>query len=456
MNNTENKRPVLIAAALIAFIVSFMSSSINIALPTIGRELQMDAVLLSWVPTSFILAAATFLLPFGRLADIYGRKKILTYGIYIFTISSLLLYFVPSATLLIALRSLQGIGGAMIFANNIAITTSVFPVKERGKALGIIVAMVYLGLSFGPTIGGLITHNFGWRSIFLFAVPVGIAIIALILHRVKGEWADARGEKFNLTSSVVYGISLVGLIWGLSLLPTEPGILLTIAGLLGLFAFVKRETKVENPILNVDLFRKNKVFAFSNIAAFLNYSATFAVAFYLSLYLQYIKGLSPQNAGFILIAMPAVQAIFSPIAGRLSDRIEPRVIASLGMGLTAVGLSLFIALNENTSFGFIITGLIIVGFGFALFSSPNANAIMSSVTQRFYGVASAMVATMRSIGMMFSMAIAMLLFSIYIGRVEITPVYYPQFLVTVKIAFIIFTTLCSAGVFASLVRDKGR
>jgi EmrB/QacA subfamily drug resistance transporter len=454
MNNSEYKRPVLIAGALITFIASFMSSSINIALPAIGRELQMDAVLLSWVPTSFILAAATFLLPFGRLADIYGRKRILTYGISIFIISSVLLFFVPSATLLIALRSLQGIGGAMIFANNIAIVTSVFPVRERGKALGIIVAMVYLGLSLGPTLGGLITHNFGWRYIFLVGVPVGIAVIATILHRVKGEWADARDENFNLSSSMAYGISLVGLIYGLSLLPAGPGILLTIAGLLGLFVFVKRETKVENPILDVNLFRKNKVFAFSNIAAFLNYSATFAVAFYLSLYLQYIKGLSPQNAGFILIAMPAVQAIFSPIAGRLSDRVEPRILASLGMGLTAIGLSLFIALNENTELGFIITGLIIVGFGFALFSSPNANAIMSSITQRFYGVASAMVATMRTIGMMFSMSIAILLFSIYVGRVEITPVYYPQFLITVKIAFSIFTALCSAGIFASLVRDK--
>ena len=456
MNNGVNKRTILFIAALSSFLITFMGSSINIALPSIGREFQMDAVLLSWVATSYLLTTAMFLLPFGRLADIYGRKRILTYGIVIFTIASLLLSFAPSATVLIALRAVQGIGSAMIFSTGIAILTSVFPVGERGKALGITTAAAYLGLSLGPVLGGLLTQHFGWRSIFLVTVPLGAIIIALILGKVKGEWAEAKGEKFDLTGSAIYSLALIGMIYGFSLLPAMLGIWLIIVGASGIFAFVKREMKVESPLLNINLFKKNRVFAFSNLAVLLNYSAAFAVGFLLSLYLQYIKGLSPQNAGLILVAMPAVMAIFSPVAGRLSDRIEPRILTSVGMGLITVGLSLFISLNEKTSLEFIIGNLILIGFGFALFTSPNTNAIMSSVRQRFYGVASATLATMRQVGMIFSMGITMLLFAIYIGRVEITPEYYPLFLSSTKTAFIIFTALCSAGIFASLARGKAQ
>lgn len=456
MNNAVNKRAVLLIAALSSFLTTFMGSSINIALPSIGREFQMDAVLLSWVATSYILATAMFLLPFGRLADIHGRKRILTYGIFIFTISSLLLSFAPSAIVLISLRVVQGIGSAMIFASAIAIISSVFPVGERGKALGITVATTYLGLSLGPVLGGLLTQHFGWRSIFLATVPLGATVIALIFGKMKAEWAEAKGEKFDLIGSVIYSLALIGIIYGFSLLPAMLGIWLIVMGVSGIFAFVRREMKVESPILNINLFRKNRVFAFSNLAVLLNYSAAFAVGFLLSLYLQYIKGLSPQSAGLILVAMPAVQASFSPVAGRLSDRIEPRILASVGMGLIAVGLSLFISLNEKTSLGFIIANLILIGFGFALFASPNTNAIMSSVKQRFYGVASATLATMRQIGMSFSMGITMLLFAIYIGRVEITPEYHPLFLSSTKTAFIIFTALCSGGIFASLARGKTR
>jgi EmrB/QacA subfamily drug resistance transporter len=456
MNSSVNKRTVLFIAALSPFLTTFMGSSINIALPPIGREFQMNAVLLGWVATAYILGSATCLLPFGRLADIYGRKRILTYGIFIFTIASILLAFTPSATVLIALRALQGIGGAMIFTTGIAILTSVFPVGERGKALGITVATTYLGLSLGPVLGGLLTQHFGWRSIFLVVVALGATIIALIFSRLKGEWAEARGEKFDLVGSVIYGLALTGIIYGFSLLPAKLGIWLIISGTSGFFAFVNRELKVESPLLDINLFRKNRVFAFSNLAVLLNYSAAFAVSFLLSLYLQYIKGFSPQSAGLILVAMPAVQASFSPLAGRLSDRIEPRILASVGTGLITIGLSLFIFLGQNTSLGFIIASLILIGLGFGFFASPNTNAIMSSVKQRFYGVASATLATMRQVGMSFSMGIAMLLFAIYIGRVEITPEHYPLFLSSTRIAFIIFTALCCGGIFASLARGKTR
>jgi len=397
-----------------------------------------------------------FLVPFGRIADIYGRKRIFTYGILIYTVASLLSAISTSAVMLISFRVLQGIGGAMIFGTGVAILTSVFPAGERGRALGINVAAVYLGLSLGPFLGGILTQYFGWRSIFWANVPMGLIVITFVFWKLKGEWAEAKGHKFDLIGSIIYSLTLVAIIYGLSLLPAMSGVWTVLIGILGLLAFIWWERKVESPVLHMDLFKNNSVFAFSNLAALVNYSATFAVTFLLSLYLQYIKGLGPQNAGLILVSAPAVQAIFSPLAGRLSDRIEPRIIASTGMGLTTIGLSLLVFLNQSTSIGFILGTLVVLGLGLALFSSPNTNAVMSSVENKSYGVASATLATMRQIGMMLSMGIAMVLFSVYIGRVEITPEYYPFFVRSLKIAFVIFAVLCFGGIFASLARGKIR
>jgi EmrB/QacA subfamily drug resistance transporter len=360
MSNDASKGYVLIAATLGAFITPFMGSSINVALPSIGKELEMDAVLLGWVATSYLIAAAMFLVPFGRIADIYGRKRIFTYGILLFTSSSLLCALSTSATMLISFRVLQGIGGAMIFGTGVAMLTSVFPLGERGRALGINVAAVYLGLSLGPFVGGFLTQHLGWRSIFIVNVPLGLIVIALILWKLKGDWATAKGEKFDLPGSLIYSLMLVAIMYGFSLLPAMAGGWLILAGVLALVAFVWWEMRVQSPVLNIGLFRNNAVFAFSNLAALINYSATFAVAFLLSLYLQYIKGFSPQYAGVILVSQPVVQAIFSPIAGRLSDRIEPRILASAGMALTVVGLSMLTFLSAETSLAFIIGSLVLI------------------------------------------------------------------------------------------------
>ena len=344
----------------------------------------------------------------------------------------------------------------MIFGTGVAILTSVFPIGERGKALGINVAAVYLGLSLGPFLGGLLTQHFGWRSIFLANVPLGTIIVATVFWKLKGEWAEAKGDKFDLSGSIIYGLALVAIMYGLSLLPAMSGVWVILIGIAGILTFIWWETKATSPVLHMDLFKNNTVFAFSNLAALIHYSATFAVTFLLSLYLQYTKGFGPQHAGMILVSMPAVQAIFSPLAGRLSDKIEPRTIASMGMGVTTVGLGLLTFLEQNTPIGFILVSLIILGSGFGLFSSPNTNAVMSSVEKRSYGVASATLATMRQVGMMLSMGIAMLMFAIYIGKVQITPEYYPAFVRSLKMAFVIFATLCFGGIFASLARGKMR
>lgn len=452
--NNASKTVVLVAATLAAFLTPFMGSSINVALPRIGSEFKMDAVLLAWVSTAYLIAAAMFLVPFGRIADIYGRKKVFTFGVVIFTVASLLSALSTSAYMLIAFRVLQGLGGAMLFGTGVALLTSVFPVGERGRVLGINVASVYVGLSAGPFVGGLLTEHFGWRSVFYSNVPLGLIVLGLILWKLKGEWAMAKGEKFDLVGSVIYSVMLVAIMYGFSRLPGMLGGWLILVGLLTLGVFIWWETRVRSPVLNINLFRNSVVFAFSNLAALINYSATFAVSFLLSLYLQYIKDFTPRDAGLVLIAAPVVQALFSPAAGRLSDRVEPQVLASLGMALSAGGLVMLIFLADGTSLAYVVASLVVLGFGFALFSSPNTNAVMSSVENRYYGVASATLATMRQVGMMLSMGIAMLLFAVYIGRVQIAPEYYDAFLTSVRVAFIIFACLCLGGIFASLARGR--
>lgn len=456
MNDTTIKRSALLIATLASFLTPFTVSSINIALPAIGGEFRMSAVLMSWVPTAYLLSAAMFLVPFGRLADIYGRKRVFAYGMWIFTLSSLLLAFSPSTAVLLVLRVVQGFGSAMIFGTGMAILTSVFPAAERGRVLGINVAAVYLGLSLGPVLGGFLTHQFGWRSIFLVNVPLGVVVIYLVSTKLKPEWAEAKGEPFDSVGSLLYAFTLVALMYGLSLLPALKGAWFILSGLAGMAVFVMWDAKAKSPLLNMNLFFHNPTFAFSNLAALINYSATFAVTFLMSLYLQYLKGFTAQHAGMILISQPVVMAVFSPVAGRLSDKIEPRVVASIGMGFSAAGLFLFTFIVPATHLGFIITGLMLLGFGFALFSSPNTNAVMSSIEKRFYSVGSATLGTMRLIGQMLSMGVTMVIFGLSIGSARITPEYYSLLLTSMRTAFMIFSALCFCGIFASLARGKVR
>jgi len=452
MDTETQKWSVLIVAAVTAFLTPFMGAAVNIALPSIGHEFAMDAVLLGWVANSFLLAAAMFIMPFGRFADIYGRKKIFTYGISIYTLASFLSAIASSAFVLIAFRVLQGIASAMIYGTGVAILMSVFPARERGKALGISVAATYLGLSIGPLLGGVLTQHWGWRSVFFINVPLGLGVIALVFWKLKGEWVGAKGERFDIIGSVIFCLMLAAIMYGFSELPALLGGWLILLGIVGMVIFVLWEMNIEYPVFDIQIFRKNRVFTFSNLAALINYSGTFAITFLLSLYLQYIKGCDPQTAGLILIAQPLVMTLFSPAAGWLSDRMEPRIIASTGMAVMVIGLFLFSFLTARTALGFIVADLLFVGFGYALFSSPNTNAVMSSVDKRFYGVASGTLGTMRVTGMSFSMAIAILIFAVYVGKVQITPQNYPLFLKGMKVAFAIFSLLCLGGVGASLVR----
>jgi EmrB/QacA subfamily drug resistance transporter len=451
---TIPKKSVLVVTTFAGFLTPFLGSAVNIALPAIGKELDANAIELGWVISSYILSTAIFLLPFGRFADIVGRKKIFSLGILLFTVSTLLIIFSHSIISLIVLRIFQGLSSAMIFGTSLALITSVYLPGERGKAMGINITATYLGLSSGPVIGGLLTQYFGWRSIFAFLVPFGIISLILIYRKIKTEWAESSDEKFDLRGSLIYGFALASFMFGFSRLPSSIGWIGVSTGLLMAVVFIFLEKKIRNPVFDIRLILQNRVFAFSGLAALINYSATSAIGFFISLYLQYLKGYDAHAAGLIMISQPLAMTLLSPIAGKLSDKKNPGVIASTGMGMTAAGLVFLCFLRETTPTYLVVLLLILMGIGFGLFSSPNSNAIMSSVEKRHLGVASGVVGTMRMVGQMMSMGIAMMLISLFIGKQTINPATYPGLISAMRMGFIIFSVLSVLGIFASLARNE--
>ncbi len=448
------QRAALAVAMLTSFITPFMGSAVNIALPGIGAELGMDAVMLTWIASSYILAAVVFLLPFGRLADIYGRKKIFSLGILFFLLGSLAAALSRSGAMLLAARVIQGLGGGLVFGTATAILISVYPPEKRGHVIGWNIAAVYIGLSLGPPAGGWMVGQFGWRSIFWLNSILCAVVFWLTLRYLRREWKEAAGEKFDAPGAAAYALGIVALMYGLSTLPASRGYAALAAAAAALGLFIHWEGRTSTPLLEVRLLRGNRVFAFSNLAALISYSATFAVGFLLSLYLQYIKGLTPQQAGLVMISQPVMQALFSPVAGRLSDRIEPRLIASAGMALTAAGLALLFFLERTTGVAYISLSLVVLGIGFGLFSSPNTNAIMGAVERRQFSVASATLATMRMLGQMFSMGMTALVIALFVGHRQIGAENQGGFLDGMHLLLGGFALLSLAGIFASLARGK--
>ena len=456
MNDMVNKKAVLTIILMTSFISSSNMSMINVALPVIGRELAMDAVLLGWVVTAHLLSTAALQVPMGKFADIFGRKKIFLMGTIIFMATTLLSGLANSATVLIFSRTLAGVGAAMIITTGLAILTSVFPPEERGQAIAANMAVIYLGISLGPLLGGVLTEYLGWRSIFYISSAVGLVAVIMVFMKLKGEWAEARGEGFDYRGSIVFALGISTAMYGFSELPSLRGILIFTAGMIGLVFFTRIECMVKTPILDFRIFRRNSVFLLSNLAVLINYCGAYASTFLMSLYMQYIMGYTPQAAGIILVSQPALMSLFALMSGKLGDVFTPRHVATTGLALNCAGLFMLSFLGEESALWYAVVSLGIFGIGGGLFSSPNANMTMSSVDKRLLGVASGTISTMRSAGMILSMGITMILFSLYMGKVEVTPEYYPDFLTCIRAAYIIFASFCFGGIFFQLAAKRSR
>jgi MFS family permease len=307
---TDGARPhpafaILVVTSVSAFVVPFMGAAMNIALPSIAAEFAFGAVTLTWVTMAYLLASAMLLLPFGRMADIYGRRRCFLVGTAAFTLFSGLAALATTGGWLIAGRVLQGIGGAMAFPTSIAILTEAFPREQRGKALGINVTSVYLGLSLGPVIGGLLVNAWGWRSILWVNVPLGLVILALAVAYLPPDTPHSE-SRVDIVGSGLFSLALGLLVYGFSRAATGLGQALIGLALLGFAAFGRWELRAKHPMLDVRVFASNRLFLCSNLAALINYASTSAVGFLLSLYLQNVKGLTPAAAGVVLLVQPAI------------------------------------------------------------------------------------------------------------------------------------------------------
>jgi EmrB/QacA subfamily drug resistance transporter len=450
------QRVGLILVAITSFLIPFMGSSLSIALPLIQNDLSLDILMLGWIPTAFVLANAALVLPFGRLADIHGRRKMFTYGLIIYTFASLLVAFSNSGMTIVIFSFLQGVGSAMIFATGVALLISIFPQKRRGEVLGIYVTAVYVGLFLGPLLGGFLAQNLGWRSIFFANVPVGLFALALILARFKGEWKTSDGEKFDILGSIIYIFSLSAFICGFSTLHGVLGKILLITGVIGLFIFYMVEKNCPNPVIPLGIFH-NRMTSFSGIALFLITVATSAMWTLLSLYLQDLRGLDPLTTALILAVQPLAVALLSPLVGRMADadKSDNRTMNIIGTILCTMGLFILALLGEKTSLILVLMGLLLIGVGMGLFSAPTNRNFLESLTGKFYGVGSATLSTMVYIGQTVSLGVLLFILTGFMGNVQIVPGTYSLFIDGLHVSFIIFAIFSGIGaVFTFMVRGK--
>lgn len=448
------RRTVLLMVLVNAFSTPLMLSAVNVGLPSMARALDIDAVLLSWVPLSYLLASAMFVLVFGRLADMLGRKRVFLIGAAGVVLTSVLAAFSTSGEQLVAMRFAQGVFTAMLYATQIALVSSVVPPPQRGRAIGSTVSVIYLGLMSGPVLGGWLTELYDWQACFLLQVPLALVALLIGLTRVKGDWKSEHPGRFDWQGAVLYAAAMAMFMTGLSGLP-EPwawGSLL--AGALALLLFLAVETRVAQPLFDARLFLGNRLFSCSCLASLLLYTATFSNVVLVSLYLQYIHSLSALSAGLVMMVQPLTMALVSPLSGRLSDRIEPRLLASAGLAMTAVGLLALASLTGDSSLGFLIAALAATGLGFALFSAPNTNAIMGSVERHQLGTASGTMATMRLVGQMSSMGIVSMALALTVGAVAITPGVHADLNQALQVCYLAAAALCVPALLLSLARGR--
>lgn len=443
------------AVLLTTFQTPFMGSALNLAIPAIGSELQAGAVELSWVMTAYLLTTAAVLLPMGRLGDGVGRRRLFWWGVFSMVFTSLACAVAPTVELLISLRALQGVSSAMAFSTGMAILSVTFPASQRGRVFGLAASATYLGLSLGPVVGGFIAAQLGWRYLFILPNVLSVVAAIVVLSWRHPETAVQRPFRFDWIGALLYTAGLPLVLFGLSNLVTGIAYVpVMLFGLLLFAGFLMWQRRTPSPLLDLRTLGGNSAFLFSSLAALIQYAATFALGFLVSLQLQVGRGMGPQRAGVVLLAQPAVMALFSPVAGALSDRLQPRILASAGMGLSAAGLLAFVMMDATSPLWIVMAALALVGLGFALFSSPNSNAVMSSVTPPLFGLASSMLSTMRVVGQSTSMALTTLLLAAFVGNHPLDPSVAEPLAAATRLAFLVFSALCALGVAASLARGN--
>jgi len=452
---TKEQKIALAVATGTSFATAFSGSATNLAIPAMGTYFNMGAASVGWITTAYVIVIAAMAVPFGKIADSTSRKYMLAAGVAVFGVASVAAVFMGSVAGILAMRAIMGIGAAMIFASNMPIAINAFPGNERGKAIGIVTSGIYTGLAIGPALGGFLNNLFGWQAIFLFGAAIAFASMILTLTGVADDRQKKTGAKFDLGGNIVYILMIICLIYGLTALNSiRFGWAFLLCGVILGVLFVRIELRFENPVIDVRIFAEDRVFTLSNLTALFNYSATFALGYFVSIYLQVAQGLSSQTAGLVMMMQPILMAVFSPWTGRMSDRIPAYKLASSGMAVCALTLLFFAFAYVGMPIWAVCAALAAAGFGIALFSSPNTNVIMSCVPPQKFAVANSIVSTMRTSGQTIGMAIITLVVSGTIGNVSLYEVPAADLIHTMHICFFIFTGLCILGIFMSMQRRK--
>ncbi len=464
-----NKYLLFLTTGIGAFLAPFTSSAISFAEPQIGYAFKANFYYIIWVPQGFIIALATTILIIGRLSDSLGRVKFYRLGYIIFLVGIALSIFSLNIIMLIISLFIAGTGSAILASNSTAIVSQVFEGRGRGKALGINVMAVYLGLTLSPPLSGVLIMLGGWKSILYFTVPISVVGFIISLITLRALEIKHERNKLDMLGGLIFTLFIFSIVifltigemfgWSSSLILIPVIILL-------FFFFVFRESHVINPLMDLSLFTKNRTFLASNLTALFNYASTFSIVFVFSIYLQVIDGLSPGYAGILLISEPVFMVIFSPISGILSDRYGSREVAAIGMGM--IGLSfLFLSFVKIAGVIYIIIPLSVIGIGFGLFSAANTNSVMNSVNNKQYGVASGTLGTMRFTGQLTSIAIAGTILTTSISRriilgifsgasnishLELGNAFYNGF----KIIMLVSGILSLVGVYTSLLKNKNK
>ena len=453
----QTKWWVLIAIGTSTFMSALDTSVVNTILPVIQKNFGSDVATIEWIVTVYLLVVSGLLLSFGRLGDIRGHKSVFLIGFIIFITASALCGFAPTAGALIAFRAIQAIGAAMLAANSPAILTDNFPDNKRGQALGLQATMTYLGLTVAPSFGGWLTHMFSWHAVFFINIPVGITALYLSWRFIPADPPADAGKRFDSIGAITFIVGLVLLLialnqghaWGWISLKTIGT--LTISGLF-LIVFILIESHNKHPMLDLRLF-KNKIFSASVATAVLNYICIFSIVFLMPFYLIQGRDLNPAQAGLILTIQPIIMAIVAPISGTLSDRIGSRWPCILGMSILAIGLLFLSKIGAETPYLWIAFSLVLTGSGTGIFISPNTSAIMGAAPPKRRGIASGIMATSRSVGMVLGIGIAGAIFTTVLAHkpVEIGG---NEFFLAIQISFLVTSGIATLGVITSAIRKQ--
>ena len=442
---------IVIAVSFItSFFAVFLSNGIIIGVPAIAQEFAMNNVIQNWVPTIFFLVVAVFTVPAGQISGKFGVKKTLLAGVILYLLASIGACISFSTETFLIFRILQGAGVAFLNVSAMAMVVQAVKPQNRGKALGFTVTGVYLATSLSPVICGFLVQNLGWRSMFYFVIPFLVLCIILMVLKIDGEWKTYEKDKIDKIGSILYGIGILAFIYGFTTLTTTNGLLITVVGVILLIIFAAYELRQKSPVFNMHLF-KNKKFTSSNIAALCSYIAVMVITTILNYHFQYVRGWNAQMSGMILIITPIIMAIMAPNAGKLSDKIHPQKLAAIGMGIATIAMVILTFLTKDTPLYLVVIAMILQGFGMGLFSSPNMNAIMSSVPPKEAPTASASQATMRTIGQTMSLGLLTLIFAWVMGSLELAPQYASMIVQASQTICLICTIACVLAVFASLV-----